>query len=149
MAPRKRKIDFASASKPANSTKKQKQNNEEIASSSRPSRTSLAAANTPRSTRSSVKSNITTLKNGPVKAQSPEKVAKPSPIKKTVTTTTTKSSNPRKQASRNTVKKDVNATDGSSISVDVPSKKKKVVPGSKAASDRELDEIDDGPSYCK
>lgn len=153
MARSKRKVDVEDLSEPATtSNKKQKQDLEQNSLPRRSSRSSLAAAAAPRSTRSSVSKPSPTAKNDTGKRSKPAKAAntsaKRTPVKKSVSKTTIKAKKAGKNTEEVTTNDDRLGALKTKLSVDVPQSTKSFS-DTKEEHDRELEEHSDGPSYCK
>ena len=147
MAPTKRKAKTAADSTNIAATKRQKKVIEPTASSSRPSRTSLAEAAAPRSTRSSISSGKSVpdkpTKNA-TKASVNGTAKKPAPK----TATKAKATDGRKRGKpAKTITNEEEATapeERSTVLVDVPFRKK---PAENAEAEEEAEVNGDGPAY--
>lgn len=149
MAPAKRKVNTAADVTSTGTTKRQKRVVEQpTASSSRPSRTSLAvaAAAAPRSTRSSISAKSTPVK--PAKDLAKDSVNGTAEKSATKTATKVKATDSRKRgrpAKTTTQKEDFAAPEGTStIVVDVPLREKPAVNGE---AEEEAETNSGGPAY--
>ncbi|CAF9929863.1 hypothetical protein IMSHALPRED_008016 [Imshaugia aleurites] len=145
MAPAKRKANAAADATSTTTNKKQKKIVEPTASSSRPSRTSLAIATAPRSTRSSISGKSTPVKptKKTTKASVNGNATKPATkVKATDSTNDRKRGRPAKATND---KKETAAPGGSStVLIDVPLREK---PVGNAEAEEEAEASGEGPAY--
>ena len=146
MAPAKREATTAADSLGTTATKRQKRVIEPTASSSRPSRTSLAEAATPRSTRSSVSGKSVPEKSTKYATKaSVNGKAKKSATKSAAKVKATEGRKRGKSAKTATNEGEATETeDESTVVVDVPFREKQ---GVNAEADEEADVNGEGPAY--
>lgn len=146
MAPAKRKAKTAADSTGAPATKTPKKVIEQTASSSRPSRTSLAEAAAPRSTRSSISRKP--VPDQPTKNATKASVNRTAKKSATKTATKAEATNGRKRGkSAKTTSDEEEASapgEKSSVLVDVPIREKHAVA---AEAEEEAEVNGEGPSY--
>ena len=154
MAPAKRKANPAADAASTAPMKKQKKAVEPTASSSRPSRTSLAEAAAPRSTRSSDIGKSTPAKSNSKSTKATTKATTKAPVNGTGTKSATKTAkeakttdgrkrgNPAKTAKHEEEAAEPEVT--STLVVDVPVREK---PAAKPAAEEEFETGSEGPAY--
>lgn len=144
MPPAKRKASVAADATSTGATKRQKKVVEPTASSSRPSRTSLAVAAAPRSTRSSMSENPTTVK--PAKNTAKAAVNGAANKSKTATNVRATDGRKRQRPAKTTTNEEEPAVPGgpSSILVDVPLREK---PAVNVEAEEEAGVNGEGPAY--
>lgn len=146
MAPAKRKATRGQDTTIATPPKRQKKAVESTASSSRPSRTSLAATvSAPRSTRSSLSETSPAVKKAVARPRKPVTATGISVNGTPEKTVSTKTFRGRKKSVQTTTDEE-ETLKTTKVSVDVP-QSKDGVSDSKAEHDRELQKHGDGPAY--
>lgn len=146
MAPAKRKASVAADITGTGATKRQKKVVESTASSSRPSRTSLAVAAAPHSTRSSISEKSTTVKSAKTTAKPAVNGRSKNSVSKTAAKVKATDGRKRRTPTKTTTDKEEAAVPRgkSSISVDVPLREKPVL---NAEAEEEAGVDGEGPAY--
>ena len=147
MAPAKRKAGTAADATSTITTKKQKKVVEPTASSSRPSRTSLAVAAAPRSTRSSISEKSTALKPANKKTKASTNATATKSATKTATKVKATDGQKRGRPATTTTDKEETISEGAStVLVDIPLREKPA--GNAEAEEKaQVNDEGEGPAY--